>query len=95
MDESSGAQVLLGIVVGVVGAAPMLYVLLEVTRSKTHLDAGVVVTCGVAPFIALQLVLLAVALLLPEALPCFGVATALAFLSIVCATGLWAWRRMS
>ena len=79
---------------GVAGAAPMLYVLHGATKDATHLDIGRVIACGVAPFMVLQLVLLAVALLRPEALLGFGTALSLAFLAAVTVAGLAAWRRM-
>lgn len=94
MLEPGVAYVMLGVLTGVAGAAPMLYVLHRATKDETHLDIGRVIACGVVPFMALQLALLAVALLCPEALLSFGTALSLTFLAIVTVAGLVAWRRM-
>lgn len=94
MAWSGVAHVILGVLMGVAGATPMLYVLHKATQSETRLDAGRAIACGVAPFMGLQLVLLAVALLRPEALLGFGAAASLTFLAVVTAAGLAAWRRM-
>jgi hypothetical protein len=94
MVESGAIHVLLGALMGVAGAAPMLYVLHRATRGGARLDAGHAIACGVAPFMVLQLVLLAVALLRPEVLLGFGTAMSLAFLAVVSIAGLVAWRRM-
>ena len=94
MVESGAIQVLLGALVGVAGAAPMLYVLHRSAQEETRLDIARVVACGVAPFMVLQLVLLAVALLWREALLGFGTAMSLGFLAVVSVAGLVAWRRM-
>ena len=94
MAWSGVAHVILGVLMGVAGATPMLYVLHRATQSETRLDAGRAIACGVAPFMGLQLVLLAVALLRPEALLGFGTAMSLAFLAVVSIAGLVAWKRM-
>lgn len=87
-------SVILGILTGIVGAAPMLYVLHAVTKGDKQLDISLVIACGVAPFMALQLVLLAVALLYPAALLGFGSAMSLSFLVVVLVAGLYAWKHM-
>lgn len=94
MVEPGAAYVILGVLMGVAGAAPMLYVLHRATKDETHLDIGRVIACGVAPFMVLQLVLLAVALLWREALLGFGTAMSLGFLAVVSVAVLVAWRRM-
>ena len=94
MVEPGVASVILGVLVGVAGAAPMLYVLHGATKDEARLDVRRVIACGLAPFMVLQLVLLAVALLRPEALLGFGTALSLAFLAAVTVAGLAAWRRM-
>ncbi len=88
------AHVILGVLMGVAGATPMLYVLHGATKDEARLDVRRVIACGLAPFMVLQLVLLAVALLRPEALLGFGTAMSLAFLAVVSIAGLVAWKRM-
>lgn len=86
--------IIVGILLGVAGATPMLFVLHQAVHDGARLDAGRVIACGVAPFMVLQLVLVGVALLARGALLQLGTALSLSFLAVVCVAGLAAWRRM-
>lgn len=85
---------LLGILVGMVCATPMLIALRESARKPPRVGMGVVAACALLPFMALQLVLLAVWLSWPDALLPFGTAASLALLVAVTVAGLSAWRHM-
>lgn len=84
----------MGILVGMVCATPMLIALRESARKPPRVGMGVVAACALLPFMALQLVLLAVWLSWPDALLPFGTAASLALLVAVTVAGLSAWRHM-
>ena len=85
---------LLGILVGVACATPMLVTLRESARRPPRVGMGVVAACALLPFMVLQLVLLAAWLVWPEALLPFGVAASLALLVVVTVASLFAWHHM-
>ncbi|MDO4404309.1 MAG: hypothetical protein Q4C09_04650 [Atopobiaceae bacterium] len=81
----------IGIIVGVAVATPMLYELRKAARAGAHLDMGELLVCCLAPFMALQLLLLAVWLVWPSFILGFGAAASLTFLATVTCAILRDW----
>ena len=83
--------VFIGIMVGVAAATPMLYELRKAARAGAHLDMGELLVCCLAPFMVLQLLLVAAWLVQPSSVLGFGTAASLAFLATVTCAILRDW----
>ena len=72
-----------GVVCGLFAAFPMLYVLAASTRRPGAFSMGVLIACCAAPFIVLQVIMLAVNYLWHEGAVTFGMYSSLSFLAVV------------
>ena len=62
--------ILVGVVLGALAAFPAIYVLAMSSQKHQFFSLGVVLACGIVPFLCLSVVLLAVNSLVHEVVPC-------------------------
>ena len=79
---------------GVVCAAPMLYVLRQLGRPSGRMNMGLLLACGLAPFMVLQAALVVVWAVWPTAVAAVGVSAALALLLVVTVGVLCNWKHL-
>lgn len=84
--------ILVGLLMGVACATPMLYALHEAVRPSGRMNMGLLLACGLVPFMVLQAVLVVVWALWPTAVVRFGVTAVLALLTVVSVGVLRNWR---
>lgn len=92
MGVSTSLYMLLGAAAGVLAAAPLCVLLHAIARGRRLPPFGVFVAAAVVPFVALLLATFRLRFAQPEGVMPFGVASALAYLSVVTVAGLASWR---
>lgn len=75
--------VIVGLLVGALCALPMTYVLRESVRQQLRIEWGHALAGGVAPFMLLQILVVAVWLVRPSSVFGFGVGAAFGLLAMV------------
>lgn len=80
--------VFVGTVVGIASSLPMAYVLFRGGHNQSHMEWGAVLSCGITPFIVLQVLMLVVNFWWHQEAMLFGLSAAVSFLASVVVAAL-------